>query len=308
MVGAIVLADSGDEIDCARMGSGGYGIPSIVEPEVIQFKKVRRQVRPARRKRHGLAAIQRRQVLAHAPLHFNARRRPNRPAACGACLYRLHNELKLPVYCLLDNDPWGYYIYSVIKQGSINLAFESQRMAVPDARFLGLRSIDFKRCGLSDSVKISLSDTDRKRAKTDRQLPLVRAQEGVAKRNQGDVGKRLQTGSGSPCEQGHQLRHRAVHATTAEREGLARLEATGSVSPNDGLVATAAAVFSAARRVRCDAIDHSGLEREGPSRGPEQRTIMKKTLRTFLAVAVTPRRSRPHCRTGSRRWPSRRPR
>ena len=33
----------------------------------------------------------------------------------------------------LDNDPWGYYIYSVIKQGSINLAFESQRMAIPDA-------------------------------------------------------------------------------------------------------------------------------------------------------------------------------
>ena len=33
------LVDSGDEIDCSRMGSGGYGIPSIVEPEVIQFKK-----------------------------------------------------------------------------------------------------------------------------------------------------------------------------------------------------------------------------------------------------------------------------
>jgi len=27
--------DSGDEIDCTRMGSGGYGIPSIVEPERI---------------------------------------------------------------------------------------------------------------------------------------------------------------------------------------------------------------------------------------------------------------------------------
>ena len=80
-------------------------------------------------------------------------------------LYRLHNELKLPVYCLLDNDPWGYYIYSVIKQGSINLAFESQRMAIPEARFLGLRSIDLERCDLSDSVKIGLNDNDRKRAK-----------------------------------------------------------------------------------------------------------------------------------------------
>jgi len=30
---------SGDEIDCSRMGSGGYNIPSICEPDVVQFKK-----------------------------------------------------------------------------------------------------------------------------------------------------------------------------------------------------------------------------------------------------------------------------
>ena len=80
-------------------------------------------------------------------------------------LNRLHNELNLPVYCLLDNDPWGYYIYSVIKQGSINLAYESKRMAIPDARYIGLRSKDFERCQLSPSVQINLKDTDIRRAK-----------------------------------------------------------------------------------------------------------------------------------------------
>ena len=39
MVGNITIIDSGDEIDCRRMGSGGYAIPSIVEPDVIKFKK-----------------------------------------------------------------------------------------------------------------------------------------------------------------------------------------------------------------------------------------------------------------------------
>ena len=38
-------------------------------------------------------------------------------------------------------------------------------MAIPDAKFLGLRSKDFQECKLSDSVKITLNDTDRKRAK-----------------------------------------------------------------------------------------------------------------------------------------------
>ena len=87
------------------------------------------------------------------------------PRGVRRMLHRLHNELGLPLYCVLDNDPWGYYIYSVIKQGSINLAFESQRMAIPEAKYLGLRSIDFQRCELSDSVKILLNDTDRKRAR-----------------------------------------------------------------------------------------------------------------------------------------------
>ena len=80
-------------------------------------------------------------------------------------LHRLHKELKIPVYCLLDCDPWGHYIYSVIKQGSINLAFESQRMAIPDAKFLGIRAGDFDRCDLSNDVKIDLNDRDITRAK-----------------------------------------------------------------------------------------------------------------------------------------------
>src|SRR5262245_57907303 len=39
MVGRITLVDKGDTIDCSRMGSGGYGIPSIVEPDVIELDK-----------------------------------------------------------------------------------------------------------------------------------------------------------------------------------------------------------------------------------------------------------------------------
>ncbi|MEI8374665.1 MAG: DNA topoisomerase IV subunit A [Planctomycetota bacterium] len=164
MVGDITLVDSGDEINCARMGSGGYGIPSIVEPEVIQFKKTSAKF---------ILHVEKDTVWQR----FNEDRfwRNNDcilthgggqpPRGVRRMLYRLHNELKLPVYCLLDNDPWGYYIYSVIKQGSINLAYESQRMAIPDARFLGLRSIDYERCALSESVQIALNDIDRKRAK-----------------------------------------------------------------------------------------------------------------------------------------------
>src|SRR5438874_1040459 len=78
---------------------------------------------------------------------------------------RLHEEYKIPVYVLVDNDPWGYYIYSVIKQGSINLAFESERMAIPKAKFIGLSSADPDAYGLPRNVGIKLNDKDVSRAK-----------------------------------------------------------------------------------------------------------------------------------------------
>jgi DNA topoisomerase-6 subunit A len=166
MVGAITFTDKGDEINCARMGSGGYAIPSICEPEVIQFDHAKCKAKFILHVEKG-TVWQRfnedRFWEKHNCILTHGSGQP--PRGVRRMLFRLHNELKLPLYCVLDNDPWGYYIYSVIKQGSINLAFESQRMAIPEAKYLGLRSIDFERCQLSDSVKITLNDTDRKRAK-----------------------------------------------------------------------------------------------------------------------------------------------
>ena len=53
----------------------------------------------------------------------------------------------------------------MIKQGSISLAFESQRMAVPDAKFLGVRAMDYERYDLTDDVQIGLNERDITRAK-----------------------------------------------------------------------------------------------------------------------------------------------
>ena len=164
MVGPITLIDDGDEIDCARMGSGGYSIPSIVEANVIQIKScdakfILHVEKDTVWRRFNEDKFWRK----HNCLLTHGGGQP--PRGVRRMLHRLHNELKLPVYCLLDNDPWGYYIYSVLKQGSINLAYESKRMAIPEARFLGLRSRDYERCKLSPSVQITLNDTDIKRAK-----------------------------------------------------------------------------------------------------------------------------------------------
>jgi len=86
-------------------------------------------------------------------------------------LQRLATELKIPVYVVVDNDPWGLYIYSVLKQGSISLAYESMRLAVPGVRFIGMSALDYKKFKLPKAVEIKLADKDIARAKEMKAYP-----------------------------------------------------------------------------------------------------------------------------------------
>ncbi len=164
MVGNITLTDKGDDIDCRRMGSGGYAIPSIVEPDIIQFKKCEAKFvlhvekgTVWNRFNEDRFWEKNNCILTHGA--------GQPPRGCRRLLQRLNQELGLPIICVLDCDPWGHYIYSVIKQGSISLAFESSRLAIPEAKFLGIRAKDYDECDLSEAVKITLNDNDIKRAK-----------------------------------------------------------------------------------------------------------------------------------------------
>ncbi|MGF1634633.1 MAG: DNA topoisomerase IV subunit A [Phycisphaerae bacterium] len=164
MVGPMTIVDNGDTIDLTRMGSGGWAVPSIVENEVIQFKKqTAKYILLIEKGAVWNRFNQDRFWEKEQCMIIHGGGQP--PRGVRRLVYRMHNELKLPVYVLTDNDPWGYYIYSVVKQGSINLAFESARMAIPAARFLGMSSFDRGRFNIADSATIDLGDKDKTRAK-----------------------------------------------------------------------------------------------------------------------------------------------
>lgn len=164
MVGNITIEDSGDTIDCRKMGSGGYAIPSICEPDRVKFGKCEADfVLHVEKDTVWQRFNEDRFWKTHNCILTEGSGQP--PRGVRRLLHRLNKELGLPIICLLDCDPWGHYIYSVIKQGSISLAFESERLAIPEAKFLGIRSNDFERCNLSESVQISLNERDIARAK-----------------------------------------------------------------------------------------------------------------------------------------------
>ena len=145
-------------------GKGGYSVPSIVEPEYFEISRCTADfVLLVEKGTQWNRLSEDKFWRRYNCILLTGNGQP--PRGVRRLARRLHEEYKLPVYVLVDNDPWGYYIYSVVKQGSINLAFESQRMAIPKAKFIGFSSADPDRYGLPRNVGIKLNDKDINRAK-----------------------------------------------------------------------------------------------------------------------------------------------
>jgi DNA topoisomerase-6 subunit A len=164
IVGPVVFVDDGDRVDCTRLGKGGYSVPSIVEPEYLQIARCTADfVLLVEKGTQWNRLSEDKFWRRYNCVLLTGNGQP--PRGVRRLARRLHEEKGLPVYVLVDNDPWGYYIYSVIKQGSINLAFEVQRMAIPKAKFIGLSSADPEAYELPRNVGIKLNDKDISRAR-----------------------------------------------------------------------------------------------------------------------------------------------
>ena len=161
VAGKVVVQDKGDIIDWSKLGSGGWSIPSNVEN--IKFKKVKAKYviymeKAAVWERFHEDRVWDKQNCIIMSSQGQTTRGIRR------LLQRLNHELKLPIYVLADYDPWGFYIYSVMKFGSISLAHMADVLAIPDVRFLGIISNDIEKYGLKKHF-IKLNDKDTARLK-----------------------------------------------------------------------------------------------------------------------------------------------
>ncbi|TBR21092.1 DNA topoisomerase IV subunit A [bacterium] len=188
VIGPLVLEDDGDRVDCAKLGKGGYSVPSIVEEDYVSIKKCSADfVLLVEKGTQWNRLAEDKFWKKYNCILMTGNGQP--PRGIRRLTRRLHEEKKLPVYVLVDNDPWGYYIYSVVKQGSINLAFESKRMAIPQAKFIGLSSADPEKYGLPRNVGIKLNDKDIGRAKELMNYPWFQKKEW-----QGEIKRMLSSG------------------------------------------------------------------------------------------------------------------
>lgn len=161
VAGNVVVKDKGDSIDWGRLGSGGWAIPSNVEN--IEFKKVNAKFVIYMEKAAEWERLHEDRVWSKLNcIIMSSQGQATR--GVRRLLQRLNKEHKLPVYILTDFDPWGFYIYSVLKFGSISLAHISDKLAITNARFLGLTANDIENYDLKRHI-IKFKEVDSKRLK-----------------------------------------------------------------------------------------------------------------------------------------------
>lgn len=164
IAGDVQIKDGKDNIDLTKMGSGGWSVPSNVEPDKIEFKNVSADYilfieKDAVWRRFNEDQFWKKENC----IILTGRGQPGRGERRMA--QRLVKEYKLPLYVLTDADPWGMYIYSVIKQGSISLSYSEEKLATPSAQFIGLTTKDVETYKIPKEVTIKLNGLDVKRLK-----------------------------------------------------------------------------------------------------------------------------------------------
>ncbi len=150
VAGKLVVVDKDPDtgkdikIDCTKMGSGAYSVPSKVED--LKFETNAKFI----------LAIETAGMFQRLVKHNYWKKAncilvsmggvPTR--ACRRFIRRLSDDKKLPVYVFVDNDPYGIgNIYRTFKVGSGNAAHINEYFCVPRARFLGVTPqdvIDYK--------------------------------------------------------------------------------------------------------------------------------------------------------------------
>ncbi|RLI93263.1 MAG: DNA topoisomerase VI [Candidatus Altiarchaeales archaeon] len=173
LIGRITIEDSGDFIDCSKLGRSGLSIPSIVEH--YRFHDVEADyVLVIETGAMFDRLVEEKYHLKNNCIMVSTKGQAAR--GCRRLVHRLNHELKLPVIAFTDGDPWGYYIYSVMKAGSMALAHESKRLGTPKMKLVGMTMTDIDTYGM-EKVTEKLKDVDKRRINELLQYPWFQRKE-----------------------------------------------------------------------------------------------------------------------------------
>jgi DNA topoisomerase-6 subunit A len=149
------------KIDCTKLGTGAWSIPSRVEH--LRFQSKAKLVLVIETASLFQRLVHHRYYEKANCILISMSGVPTR--ACRRFIRRLVDDQKIPVLAFTDGDPYGYCnIYRTLKVGSGQAAHINRYFCVPQAHYLGVTPWDIKDFKLEDATH-PLEDVDIKRAK-----------------------------------------------------------------------------------------------------------------------------------------------
>lgn len=149
------------KIECAKLGSGAWSIPSRVEH--LRFASKAKFILAVETASLFQRLVHHRYFEKANCILISMSGVPTR--ACRRFIRRLADDQHLPVLAFTDGDPYGYCnIYRTLKVGSGQAAHINRYFCVPQVHYLGVTPQDIVDYGLEDATH-PLEEADIKRAK-----------------------------------------------------------------------------------------------------------------------------------------------
>jgi DNA topoisomerase-6 subunit A len=149
------------KIDCTKLGSGAWSIPSRVEH--LRFQTKAKFVLAVETASLFQRLVHHRYYEKANCVIISMSGVPTR--ACRRFIRRLADDQKVPVLAFTDGDPYGYCnIYRTLKVGSGQAAHINRYFCVPTCHYLGVTPQDILDYDLEDATH-PLEEADIKRAK-----------------------------------------------------------------------------------------------------------------------------------------------
>ncbi|MFX1514230.1 MAG: hypothetical protein ACFFCQ_16775 [Promethearchaeota archaeon] len=160
IIGRISFREAGDLIDCTKVGHGKSITPMV--DQISDIESDAEFILVIEKDAAFLRLAEDRFYHMIPCIIITASGQPD--LATRMFIKLLRKELELPIFGLMDADPYGLDILRVYTIGSKAMSFETAELSVSDIRWLGLLPSDLDNYQLPTSCRIPMDKTDQKRA------------------------------------------------------------------------------------------------------------------------------------------------
>lgn len=162
VVGRISYVDNGDPIDCSRQGSSGKNV-NPMQDHISNMESDAEFILVVEKQAAFLRLAEDKFYERYPCIILTGSGQPN--VATRIFLRRMSQELDLPVFAVMDSDPYGLDILRVYGLGSKALSYESYELATPNIKWLGVRPSDLDKYNLPQNCRLPMTKMDISRAK-----------------------------------------------------------------------------------------------------------------------------------------------